>query len=176
MSGIRLHHPLYKAAVGSTLTYVIELELAWPSKPGGRVRSAEPCNDCGKLHLRKALHLRLDHHGDVIIAKPAWESNRVRLLAAGMEVANEVAKPPPLYLGNGWEKREIVEFALNTDQTPNGKVEPGKTKYEARDAIQEVLQPVIDAKLEIKDRKETAKRKQKRTLFVPTTATPTKKG
>lgn len=175
MPGIRLHHPTYKAAVGTTLTYVVELDLPWPTKPGGRVRAAEPCNDCGRTHLRKAIHLRLDHAGDVIVSKPTYESYKIRLLAAGMEVANEVAKPPPLYLGGGWEKREIVEFPLNLAQIPNGKVEPGKTKYQARDSIQAVVQPVIDARAEKRDRAATAKRKQKRTLFVPT-STPTKKG
>jgi hypothetical protein len=149
MPGIRLHHPTLKAAYGATLTYVIET-----GKPYHR--GFYDCPDCGKRHLRKAVHLRLDHHGDVIVAKPVYEGIKARLALAGLTVANEVAKPPPVSIGAvDVTKREIVELPMNLDETPGKLIVPGRTKYESAARMEKAA--ANGTKVKAKPRKAKAK-------------------
>lgn len=162
MSGIRLHHSLYKAAVGSTLTYVVEVGAPYH-------KGFHDCPDCGKRHLRKALHLRLDHQGDVIVSKQVYDALQPRLALAGLTYANDVAKPPPLAIGAVEQsKREVIELPMNLDEAPAPKHRPGKSKSESRAVIDKLIEPITTAKAEKADRIATAKRRAKSRTFVPT--------
>lgn len=141
MPGIRLHHDTYKASVGKTLTYVIE--TGQPYK-----RGYYDCNECGKRHARKAVHLSLDHNGDTIVSKEVYANLRKKLKgmpttyleAAGLRVENEVESPPPLMVGAvALDKREIIELPLNRDEAPAPATAPGRTKYESRDRMEKVV-------------------------------------
>lgn len=122
MAGIRLHHPTFRAAAGGTLTLVVELPQPYP-RPYA-------CPDCGKTHDRKAVHLRLDSNGDVIVA-PAIFTRLQEVFLAGMEVVNEVSNQPPLRIGAvELPHREIVEVGLN-DQASQRFHRPGRTKHES---------------------------------------------
>jgi hypothetical protein len=173
MAGIRLHakDPLLRAGEGSTTTFVVELPLEFKLwKPGGRDRALAPCMTCGTPHRRKALHLRLDGNGDVIVAPDIY----VSLLGSGvvgqvgspLEVVNEVAEPPPLSIGAvDRDKERIVALPLNTDQTPETKVVPGSTKYEGEQRLWKPWVPIVDAAKERIDRIETKKTAERRRIF-----------
>jgi len=135
MAGIRLHHPTLRAKVGKTLTYVVELP-----QPYLRVYN---CPTCGKQHANKAVHLNIDAHGDTIVAKPVYESLKKAFLG-GMEVANDVAKPPPFAVGAvDMTKRMIVEAPLNTNHKAEDFYIPGRTKYESRDRMAKAMALVL---------------------------------
>lgn len=137
MSGIRLHHPLYRAEVGKVLTYVVELPAPYLRSGGYN------CPDCGKQHANKAIHLRLDANGDVTVSKQIYESLQTIPTMAGLEFQNEVAKPPPLAVGAvAQEKRLIVEAPLNKDHATEHYA-PGRTQYESRDRMEKAMSAVL---------------------------------
>lgn len=151
MPGVRLHHPTF-----TSLTYVVETPQAIP-----RPRL---CNSCGKVHERKAIHLRLDPQGDVIVSRAVYAKLQTVGLA-GMQLSNEVKAPPPLIVG------AVDQPGYKTIEAPlagNGQefYQPGHTKYEARDRQLAPFLPLIEATMEKEDRIATAKRKEKR-LIVP---------
>lgn len=168
MSGVRLHHATYRAAEGATLTYVVEL-------PQKYHRGYYDCPSCGKQHSHKAIHLRLDGQGDTIVSQQVYKQLATKtdgqlsvLDLAGLQVMNEVKEPPPLIIGAvAKDKERIVEAPLNPQAKAEDKITPGRTKYESRDRMEEVLKPVKEAKLEAKDRAETKKRAEKRRIFTP---------
>ena len=180
MPGIRLHatNPLLRAGEGATTTFVVELPLEFRlTKPGGRDRGSMPCQTCGTPHRRKAVHLRLDSNGDVIVAPDIYTSllGVPGLLGAPgstpapqLEVHNAVKDPPPLKIGAVDKAKErIVQQPLNQDKTPAQAITPASTKYENEQRIWRPFVPIMDAERERLDRKETKARREKRRLFVP---------
>lgn len=125
MSGIRLHHPTYRAAEGTTINYVVETPQAYPVP--------YDCPACNVTHARKAIHLRLDSNGDVIVSQPVYEALLAVPTMAGLVVENEVENPPDLVIGAvDKDKERIVSVPLNADETPADKITPASTKYENR--------------------------------------------
>ena len=166
MPGIRLHHPTLRAGEGTTLTYVVELPLDYAQEEGARDRTKQDCPTCGKPHLRKALHLHLDAAGDVIVAPAIYEQLKSIPTMAGLELANEVAEPPPLFLGAVHrDKARIIEVPLSGNgHKPH--VVPEQTKYQARDRLQAPFVPVLE-ELQLKaDKKASVKRREKKSTFV----------
>lgn len=161
MGGVRLRHPVFTSA-----TFVVELPNPYPQP--------YDCNSCSDLtvtppkivtHDRKALHLRLDAEGTVIVSPSVYEALRA-VAFAGMETVNDVAEPPPLILGAVEQpKYETIEHKLGGDNSRFYL--PGRTKYEARDRLHAPFQPLVEQKLEEEDRKKTKKLSLKRRLFVP---------
>jgi hypothetical protein len=127
MAGVRLHHPTLRAGEGTTLTYVVELPLP--------MMTQRLCPVCGKVHGNKAIHLRLDGNGDVIVSTEVFAA-LLTVFLGGLEVANEIDKPPPLFLGAVHKDKErIVEAPLNRDNTAAALITPARTKYENRDRL-----------------------------------------
>lgn len=154
MAGVRLHHPTF-----ASCTLVVELPTPYP-RP-------HDCASCGRAHERKAIHLRLDSAGDVIVAPEVLEKGRAQFTIAGFEIANAVSVPPPLFLGAVEQpKFETVEVKLNG----NGQrfYRPGSNRYENRDRIYKPFQPIVDRELERRDRIATAETAKRRTI-VPLT-------
>lgn len=165
MGGVRLHHPTLRAGEGTTLTYVVELPQAYPVP--------YDCPGCGKTHDRKAIHLRLDANGDVIVSEEVYAKLQ-EVFLAGMEVANHVASPPPLVIGAVPKDRErIVEQPLSGLPAAQTII-PGRTRYESRDRLLAPFAPLIDAAAERADRAATAANRTRRRLFVPRSALPPK--
>jgi len=107
----------------------VELEQEYP----------EPydCPSCSKIHNRKAVHLRLDADGDVIVSSPVYESLKI-VFFAGLEIMNEVEKPPVMTVGAVERPNiHVVEYSLNGQ---NGEFNrPGLTKYESRDILHKTI-------------------------------------
>ncbi len=128
MSGVRLHHPML-----ASCTLVIETELEYPV--------AYDCPSCGKSHERKAIHLRLDSAGDVIVAPQILAELKKLPVMAGLEVANEVAKPPPLLIGAVERPQtEVIEQLLNADASQSFR-RPGLTRHESAAHMGKLLAP-----------------------------------
>ena len=53
------------------------------------------CPTCHTVHERKTYHLNLDDTGAVIVSPVVFERLK-EIGLAGLEIVNEVAKPPPL--------------------------------------------------------------------------------
>lgn len=169
MAGVRLHHPTLRAGEGTTLTYVVELPQPYSAlpKPGARYRSDTPCPTCGKAHANKAIHLRLDANGDVIVAPDVYFALQTAFLG-GLELMNQVADPPALFLGAVHKDKErIVEVPLNRDNAAAPIISPERTKYEGRDRLEAPFLPLVEAALLADDKKRTKKLREKRRLFVP---------
>ena len=153
MAGVRLHHPTFFSC-----NYVVELEAAYP----------EPydCPACKITHQRKSIHLRLDEHGDVIVAKGIFEQLQKAVGMAGLEVANEVTSPPPMFVGAvDLNKTEIRPFTVNGTDSGSFYV-PGRSKWESRDIMVKPFQPLLDKMAEAMDRKRTAELAQKRSIHI----------
>lgn len=158
MAGIRLHHPTLRAGEGTTLTYVVELPQAY-GQPYN-------CPACGKLHARKALHLRLDGNGDVIVSREIYLSLQ-QVYLAGLELVNEVPNPPPVSIGAvAKDKERIVESPLNRDNTAAEIITPARTKYEGRDRLEAPWRPVLERLNETLDRQKADELREKRRLYV----------
>lgn len=168
MPGIRLHHPTLRAGEGTTLTYVVELPLEWEDVTPTRNRAAEPCPTCATPHARKALHLRLDSNGDVIVAVPIYEQLKQIPTMAGLELVNEIAAPPPLRIGAVHrDKARIVQATAE-------HIVPEQTRWDARDKIQAPFVPVLDELNTAIDKKLTKKKAEKRSIHA--LSGPKKKG
>lgn len=127
MPGIRLHHPTLRAGEGTTLTYVVELPQP--------MLTQRTCQACLKVHANKAIHLRLDAEGDVIVSPEVYVALQSAFLG-GMEVVNEVPNPPPMFLGAvEKDKERIVEMPLNRDTASAPLITPSRSKYENRDRL-----------------------------------------
>jgi hypothetical protein len=129
MAGVRLHHPTFRSC-----TFVVELEQDFASR---RPRVCPSCSQPGapKSHDRKAVHLRLDANGDVIVSPDVLASLRTVFLA-GMDVVNEIENPPTQLVGAVAQPTQlIVEQRLNPDQNSAPYYAPGRTKYESRDRL-----------------------------------------
>jgi hypothetical protein len=167
LAGIRLHHPTLRAGEGTTLTYVVELPQPYADngKPGARLRSETPCPTCGKPHANKAVHLRLDANGDVIVSPAVYLALQSAFLG-GLELVNDVADPPELFLGAvHQDKQRIVEVPLNRDNGHAPLIVPERTKYEGRDRLEAPFRPLVEAALLADDKKQTKLLRLKRRLF-----------
>lgn len=150
MAGIRLHHPYF-----ASCKFVVETTLDYPVP--------YDCPSCDKQHNRKAIHLNLDDSGNVIVAKPIYES-LLQVGLAGMEVVNEVASPPPLLLGAVEQpKYETIEHNLNGNG--HNFYRPGTDKYKAQDRLWAPFDPVIEAVNEAEDKKKAAEIRKKKRWF-----------
>lgn len=130
MSGIRLHHAAFQSC-----TYVVELPQVYPQP--------YQCPACGKQHDRKAIHLRLDASGDVIVSQQIYAQLQTVFLA-GLELANEVEKPPPLAIGAVDTPTHLtIEAPLNLDTKAADFYVPGQTKYQGRDKVQAGFQRLL---------------------------------
>lgn len=157
MAGLRLHHPTLRSSEGSTVTYVVELPQPYPV--------VQSCPNCGKEHANKAIHLRLDGQGDVIVSVEVFEALRTAFFG-GMELVNEIASPPPLRIGAvDKDKERIVESPLRAQDAAT-KINPAETKYQGRDRIQAPFVPVIERLQERLDREEAARLREKRSMFI----------
>lgn len=142
MSGIRLHHPTLNSC-----TLVVELAETYHN------RKPRWCVGCDKEHDRKSIHIRLDSTGHVFVSPEVLESLRPVFLA-GMEVVNEVEKPPTQLLGAVDQPTvHVVENKLDTAKNAEPFYKPGITKYEARDKMLKpaTLQVISWLKKNIKD-------------------------
>ena len=145
---IRLHHPTF-----ASINYVVEMPQRYPTP--------YQCPSCRTTHTHKAIHLRLDEHGDVFVAQGIYELLQTVGLA-GMEFANVVENAPPQFVG-------AVEQLRRETYTSNGHKRfwvPGRTKYESRDLMRKPFIPILDAVAEKVDRKATAEKAKKRRLFI----------
>jgi len=125
------------------------------------------CVTCGKTHLRKAIHLRLDHNGDVIVALPIYEALK-EVFMGGLELANEVKAPPPLLIGAvDKDKERIVEAPLNGMKALD-KINPAQTKYDGRARLEKPWIPLLDQLNLQLDQEKAASLREKRKLFVVT--------
>src|SRR3990172_7053657 len=127
MPGVRLHHPVL-----SSCTLVVETMTDFAN------REPRMCSECGKPHDRKAVHLRLDAQGDVIVSLSVLESLK-KVHLAGMELGNEVAKPPTLHIGAVARPTiEVVDLNLNGEVARDG-YRPAVSKQEADDRMAVLL-------------------------------------
>lgn len=155
MAGIRLRHPTLRSCV-----YVVELDKNLLREPG-RVYH---CPTCQREHTRKALHLRLDNGGTTMVSQTTAPETLSVLRLAGLEPENTVDTPPATHIGAVAQPRlEIVTLSLG--QASREHYVPERTQYESRDNIIRPFQPVIDAAAEQVDRRETAEKAKKRTIF-----------
>lgn len=128
---------------------------------------AYDCNACKKTHQRKAIHLRLDGNGDVIVAPAIYEELKT-VFMAGLEVVNEVASPPPLMIGAvDKDKERIVEQPLS-GYMPAHKINPSETKYDGRARLEKPWLPILDALNLDLDKQRAAKQREKKKLYVVT--------
>ena len=144
-----------RSAEGSTFTFVVELPQVYPQP--------KMCPACSKVHANKAIHLRLDANGDVIVS-PEVYGKLLGVHLAGFELANEVKDPPPLFLGAvAKDKERIVEIPLNAQVQE--QIAPGRTQYESRDLIQAPYAPIIEARQDKQERKVWKRKRQKQRIY-----------
>ena len=149
---VRLHHPLF-----ASCNYVVE--LAQPMPPGAR-----PCFACSRkdapiTHMNKAIHLRLDSNGDVFVAEGIYELLRKVPTMAGLEVVPG-RNPPPQVVG---ALEQPTQYLI----LPHGqRYVPGWNKYQAEQRMQKPFEPVAEMIQESVDRKVTAARAEKRTIYI----------
>lgn len=152
MASVKLHHPSF-----TNVNYVVE--LAWLPNA-----STDACNACSQPerpmhHQYKSLHLRLDGAGDVFVAEGILELLRKVPDMAGLQIV-EGRNAPPQFVG-------AIELSTQDIVNANERFYvPGRTKYEARDKMQEPYQPIVNQILENIDRQVTAKKAEKSTTFI----------
>lgn len=152
MASIRLHHPLF-----TNCNYVVE--LAQPMPPGARPCFACSRKDAPLTHKNKAIHLRLDHNGDVFVAPGILELLRTVPTMAGLEVVPGRNAPAQIV--------GAVEQLTQRIVYPNGeKYVPGWNQYEAEQRMQRPFEPVAEKIQEAADRQRTAALAQKRRRFI----------
>jgi hypothetical protein len=129
MAGIRLHHPVL-----TSCTYVVQLEQPFHN---GLPRACPRC--AGKVHQSKSVHLTLDDTGHVIVS-PEVFATLLTVHLAGMEVTNEVDRPPPQEIGAvALDTARIVDARLNSDHNADAFYTPPRTKYQSRDLLRHNL-------------------------------------
>lgn len=88
MPGVRVHHRKLR-----NQTLVFEL----PDRP---YPVPFLCSTCESTHLNKAIHLRFDGSGDVVVAEEAWDTLRP-YLGDQVVTLGLVSDPEPMVLGVG---------------------------------------------------------------------------
>jgi len=102
MAGVRLHHRSLRGA-----TFVAEMpDVPYPVP--------FLCSACERVHHNKAIHLRLDQMGDVVVAEESWDNMRA-LLEPEFEMLGTVSDPEPLVLGMGGGRREAFQVVRMED-------------------------------------------------------------
>jgi hypothetical protein len=117
--------------------YVVEL--------GTPFANGQPklCPTCLKAHARKSLHLKLDANGDVFVTPGVLETLRT-VFMAGLEITNEVEKPPPLSIGAvAQDKIYVLDHPLNKSLTAAPSYKPGRTKYESQARMRKTLERLL---------------------------------
>lgn len=84
MAGIRLHHPTLRGGV-----YIVKHLRRYPVPL--------ICPTCKETHFQKTYHLNLDAEGFCIVSPVVLERLK-EVGLAGLEVMNEVKRPPPITL------------------------------------------------------------------------------
>lgn len=161
MPSVRLHHPTLRNA-----NYVVELEQKYEDPAG------YDCPKCNRgrlsfgpedrlIHYNKAIHLDLDENGDCFVHPDILLLLRKVPTMAGLEVVNETENAPPVFIGAvAAPPQETVLLSGQQFYIP------GRTKWEA-DRIttdfwkRQILEPLAEQH----DRKVTAARAEKRTIF-----------
>lgn len=157
MAGIRLHHPTLRSADGSTVTYVVEIPQPYPR--------AYNCPNCKRQHSNKAIHLRLDGNGDVIVSPEVFLKLK-EVFFAGFEVSNEVKKPPRLAVGAvARDKERVIDAPLNPDLKHGDQIMDSVTRWQASAKIEEVFKPILEHKQLLHDKKLHKKLRLKRRIF-----------
>jgi hypothetical protein len=157
MSGIRLRHPALRAGEGTRLTFVVELPQPYPV--------AKQCPACLKPHANKAIHLRLDANGEVIVSREVYAALQTVPTMAGLELVDEVSNPPAQWIGAVAKDKERIVDAPLSGQPAAEIITPARTRFESRDRLLEPFKPLIEAKEEQADREATKKLREQRTLF-----------
>jgi hypothetical protein len=156
MPGIRFHHR-YLAGV----MFVIELD-----EPTLDPNFRHDCPTCKSTHTRNSLHIRIDATGHAMIVDGISQQNWARLMAAGFEVSNRVDHPPPVEIGAVPQpKLEIVTQTIRPADPERRAYVPAIDKNASAEVMRKPFQPLVDRELERRDRKATAKKAEKRTLF-----------
>lgn len=125
---------------------------------------ARPCFACSRqdapvTHKYKAIHLRLDHGGDVFVSEGIYQTLLTVPTMAGLEVVPGRNAPSQI-IGAVEQPTQRIVF-------PNGeKYVPGWNKYQAEQRMQRPLEPIAEKIQEMVDRKATAALAQKRSLFI----------
>ncbi len=147
-AGVRLHHPTFVSC-----NFVVELQTLYDDPNG------YDCPTCKLNHRNKAIHLRLDSNGDVIVAEGVYEK-LLTVGLAGMEAVNQIAKPPPMNVG-------AVDIPTQEIKLGDRRFYvPGRTKYESSAITEKPLRELIDPLVEKWDRKVTAERAKKKRSFI----------
>lgn len=132
MAGVRLHHPSLFDCM-----YVVELGTPFANE------QPKFCPTCLKSHARKSLHLKLDSNGDVFVTPGVLETLRTVFLA-GLEVVNEVEKPPPLSIGAvDQDKIYVLDHPLNKSLTAAPSYRKARTKYESEARMRKTLERLL---------------------------------
>lgn len=84
MAGVRLYHPTLRGGV-----YLV--------KHFRRYQVPLVCSICREIHTQKTYHLNLDNSGFTIVS-PTVLSRLQEVGMAGLEIMNEVEKPPAITL------------------------------------------------------------------------------
>jgi len=140
----------------ASCNYVVELD-----KP---MVGRRACNACSRkdnpvVHAKKSLHLRLDQHGDVFVADGILKLLKTVPAMAGLEVVDG-RNPPPQFVG-------AVELPTSEIINANERFYvPGRTKYDAAARMHKPFEPVVNNILERIDRKLTAKKMEKSSMFI----------
>ena len=87
MPGVRVHHPTLRSG-----RYTVET-------PRQQYGVPYACPICKRLHYYKAHHIELDDNGNGIVSEGVLEELRYAGMA-GLEIVNEVPKPPPVTIGD----------------------------------------------------------------------------
>lgn len=148
MASVRLHHPTF-----ASCNYVVELPQEMPF---GHNRE---CFTCKQVHRNKSIHLRLDANGDVFVAEGILALLRTVPGMAGLEVVPGRNAPGQI-VGAIAQPTQLIYL-------PNGtKYVPGWNKYQAEQRMQKPFEPWAEAVAEHFDRKDTAAKAEKRSLFI----------
>jgi len=85
MSGVRVHHPTLRNGM-----YTVETPRKYPTP--------YLCPICHRTHFFKANHIWLDDGGNGIVSTGVLADLK-QVSLAGLEIVNEVRKPPPMTVG-----------------------------------------------------------------------------
>lgn len=158
MASIRLRHPTFR-----NCNYVVELSTPMHNPAG---KFCPKCNrgrrpDDPIIHKQKSIHLDLDSEGYCFVAEGILKLLRTVPTMAGLEVVNETFNAPGQMVGAvAAPQQETVIPGRQPFYIPE------KTKWEADRLVtsfwaKQLLLPIVERW----DRKQTAKRAEKRTIF-----------
>lgn len=156
---VRVHHPTFKSAPGSRLTYVVE--LATQPMPLGHTRACYACSQPDKpvVHQFKSIHLRLDENGDTFVSPGIVELLRTVPMMAGLKVIPGRNAPPQLVGAVEQAKQEII--------LPTGvHYVPTVSKENAVERMRRPFEPVVEAIQEKQDRIATAAKAERSSTFI----------